>query len=184
MQKEVSYTYPKIAILVTTYILVLLMFNDNINIHIHNVLAPLGYLGIFIAGIFYTYGFTSAAATVVLFVLAGDQNILIAAIIGGAGAVIGDLTIFRFIRYSVADEFKNLSKEKGIAHLTSLIPKSIKRHLVIILGYIIIASPLPDDIGVTLLASYTKLSEKMFTIISYSMNTLGILIILLIGSSI
>jgi len=176
-------TYPKLTILVTTYAVVLFMFNENINVHIHYALAPLGYLGIFITGVLYTYGFTSAIATAILLILAGDQNILAAALIGGAGAVIGDLTIFRFIKHSVADEFRNLTKEKGIIYLTASIPKNLKKHIVIILGYLVLSSPLPDEIGVSFLASYTKVSERMFIIISYVMNTLGILIILAIGNS-
>ncbi|MBI2106564.1 hypothetical protein HYT57_01135 [Candidatus Woesearchaeota archaeon] len=176
-------TYPKLAILIATYILAYIIFSDNLNTQFHNFLIPLGYIGIFIAGILYTFGFTSAIATAILLILAGDQNIFLAAIIGGIGAMIGDLTIFKFIRHSVDDEFKNLTKEKVVIYLTSKVPKKIKKHLVVILGYIILSSPLPDEIGVSLLASYTKISEKMFAVVSYITNTIGILIILVIGNS-
>lgn len=176
-------TYPKLTILIVTYILAYLIFSNDLNTRLHNLLIPLGYIGIFVAGIIYTYGFTSAVATAILLILAGDQNIFLAAIIGGFGAVIGDLTIFRLIKHSVADEFKNLTKEKAVIYLTSHIPKNLKKHLIIIIGYIVLSSPLPDEIGVSLLASYTKISEKMFIVISYVMNALGILIILAIGNS-
>src|SRR3989344_9213962 len=152
-------TYPKLTILVTTYAVVLFMFNENINVHIHYALAPLGYLGIFITGILYTYGFTSAIATAALLILAGDQNIFVAAIIGGIGAVIGDLAIFKFIKHSVDDEFRNLTKEKAISYIISHIPKKLKKHLAIVIGCLVLSSPLPDEVGVSLLASYTKISE-------------------------
>ena len=184
MQKEEEIiTYPKLSILIATYIIAYLIFSDGLNSELHNLLIPLGYLGIFIAGILYTYGFTSAIATAVLLIIAGDQNIFLAAIIGGIGATIGDLTILKFIRHSVDDEFKNLTKEKAVNYVTSRIPEGLKKHLVVILGYVILSSPLPDEIGVSLLASYTKISEKMFMLVSYVMNTLGILIVLAIGNA-
>ena len=43
---------------------------------------------------------------------------------------------------------------------------------------ILIASPLPDEIGVIMLAGLTKINFKILAIISFILNTLGILIIL------
>ncbi len=44
-----------------------------------------------------------------------------------------------------------------------------------------IASPLPDEIGVALLSGTTKLSDRAFGIFCVTMNTLGILVILLLA---
>ena len=184
MQKRTEVlTYPKLTILIATYIIAYIIFSDGINTQFHDFLIPLGYIGIFITGILYTYGFTSAIATAALLILAGDQNIFLAAIIGGLGAMIGDLTIFKFIKHSVDDEFRNLTKEKAISYIISHIPKKLKKHLAIVIGCLVLSSPLPDEVGVSLLASYTKISERMFAVISYVTNTIGILTILAIGNS-
>jgi len=45
----------------------------------------------------------------------------------------------------------------------------------------VIASPLPDEIGVSLLAGTTKISTRTFAILSYFLNTAGIFIVLLAG---
>jgi len=41
-----------------------------------------------------------------------------------------------------------------------------------------IASPLPDEAGVIILAGPTKLSTKALSVISFILNSLGILVIL------
>ena len=41
----------------------------------HNFLLSLGYFGTFLAGVFFTYGFTAAPATVILLILSNEQNI-------------------------------------------------------------------------------------------------------------
>ena len=45
---------------------------------------------------------------------------------------------------------------------------------------LIIASPLPDEAGIILLAGLTKIKASILAPISLAMNTLGILILLLI----
>jgi uncharacterized membrane protein YdjX (TVP38/TMEM64 family) len=41
-----------------------------------------------------------------------------------------------------------------------------------------IASPLPDEIGVSLLAGFTRIEEKKFALVSFALNTLGIIVLL------
>ena len=47
-----------------------------------------------------------------------------------------------------------------------------------------IASPLPDEFGVTLLTGLTKIKEKSFRYITFILDTIGILILILIGRAI
>ncbi len=94
------------------------------------------------------------------------------------------LIIFKFIRYSFADEIEKLSKEKAIKHFNNKIPNLLKKYFIPILACFIIASPLPDEIGVSLLAASQSISTNFFSILSYVLNTAGIFVILLIGSAI
>jgi uncharacterized membrane protein YdjX (TVP38/TMEM64 family) len=107
-----------------------------------------------------------------------------AGLIAGLGALVGDLVIFKFIKHSFADEIEKFSKEKSFKYLKKKIPGKLKKYLIVVLGGFIIASPLPDEIGVSLLAATSSISTRTFSIISYMMNTAGILIILLIGNKI
>jgi uncharacterized membrane protein YdjX (TVP38/TMEM64 family) len=45
---------------------------------------------------------------------------------------------------------------------------------------LIISSPLPDELGVSMLAGLTTINAKKLSIISFIMNSLGILIMLMI----
>src|SRR3989338_8116188 len=67
-------------------------------------LGGLGYLGAFIAGILFVSTFTVATGTIILLVLAEQLSAVEMGIIAGLGAVVGDLTIFRFIKNSLVQE--------------------------------------------------------------------------------
>lgn len=103
--------------------------------------------------------------------------------IGGLGALLGDLFIFNFIRHSFNDEVKKLYREKLIIYASHKTPGFLKRYLLPVAAGFIIASPLPDEIGVTMLAALKSISVKVFSVISYVLNTAGIFAILAIGSA-
>jgi hypothetical protein len=175
--------YPKLLFLIFTFFIAYILFRGKNFSLFHNSLLRLGYFGTFLAGILFTYGFTAAPATAILLIFAQEQNILFSGLIAGFGALIGDLLIFKFIRYSFADEIEKLSKEKISNQLSNKIPNFLKKYLIPVLAGFIIASPLPDEIGVSLLAVSMTISAKMFSVISYILNTAGIFVILIVGTS-
>jgi hypothetical protein len=177
------FKYPKLAILILTYILAYVIFTDRNSLFFKEILVSTGYLGVFICGILYTYGFTSGPATALLLILSKNVNILLAGLLAGVGSLLGDMLIFEFIRSSFADELEKLSHEKLILRFEKHLPRQVLKHGLPVLAAFIIASPLPDEIGVALFAA-SKISIKNFTLLDYFFNTTGILLILLIGVSI
>lgn len=173
--------YPKFLLLLITLLIAYLIFYGKSYDPFHDFISSFGYVGTFFAGALFTYGFTAAPATAILLILAKEQHIFLAAFVGGAGALLSDLIIFRFIRHSFADEILKLSKENVIRSLNKFTPSLIKRYLLPVLAGFIIASPLPDEIGVSLFAASKSISMKIFSVISYALNTTGIFIILVIG---
>lgn len=173
--------YPKLLLLLFTFILAyfLLSWSDLESVRIF--LSSTGYFGAFIAGLLFSYGFTTAPATATFLLLAKDGHPFITGFVGGLGALISDIILFKLIRYSMADEIKKLSKEKIIDGVNHSIPKRIKRYLIPAFAGIIIASPLPDEIGVALFSASTDISPRVFAIVSYMMNTAGILFIIYLG---
>ena len=176
--------YPKFLLLILTFIAAYILFRGRNFLLLHSFLLSLGYVGTFLAGILFTYGFTAAPATAILLILAKEQNIVLAGLIGGFGALIGDLIIFKFIRDSFADEFKKLSKEKFVQNINNKNPSLLKKYFAPAIAGFIIASPLPDALGISLLAASKTISMRMFSVICYLLNTAGIFIVLIIGSSI
>ncbi len=173
--------YKKLLLLLLTFAVAYLIFSEGRSLFIQQLLLQAGYLGTFIAGVLFVYGFTAAPATAILLILAQQQNILLAGLVGGFGALIGDLLIFQFIRHSFSDEIKELSEEPIFKEIQARVPPVIRNYLAPVLGGIIIASPLPDEIGIPLLAT-TTISARTFAILSFLLNTAGIFVILLVGT--
>src|SRR3989344_2349409 len=169
--------YPKFLLLFITFVIAYLLFNSKDYGPFQEFIVGLGYAGTFVAGILFTYGFTAAPATAIFLILAQHQNIYLASIIGGLGALIGDLLIFSFIRYSFSDEIKKLSREKIVKYFDGRLPGVLKKYLLLFAAGFIIASPFPDEIGVSLMAASKIISPKVFSIISYLLNTSGIFLI-------
>jgi uncharacterized membrane protein YdjX (TVP38/TMEM64 family) len=61
------------------------------------------------------------------------------------------------------------------------IPKRIQKLILWCFAALVIASPLPDELGVALVSGVTKIEQRSFAILCLAMNTLGILIILLLA---
>jgi hypothetical protein len=179
--------YPKLLLLILTFLVAYILFYGKTYPLFNKFIISTGYLGSFILGMFFVYGFTAAPATSILLILAKEQNIFLAALIAGFGALVGDLILFKFIRYSFSftDEIKGISHEKVYVYLSGKInnqmPSLLKKYLAVIFAGFLIASPLPDEVGVSLLAFSNKISTKLFSILAYSLNTIGIFIILVIG---
>ena len=176
------FRYPKFTFLFLTIILAYFFLTGANFIHVREQILSLGYVGTFIAGMMFAYGFTAVPGTAIFILLAKTQNIYIAALIGGLGGLFADLLIFNFVRHSFKDEIEELSQEKFFIHLASLIPKKLKKTIIIGIAALAIASPLPDEIAVVLLASYREISTRLFSEISYVLNTLGILFVLFVGT--
>ncbi|HNR44046.1 MAG TPA: hypothetical protein PKH80_02670 [Methanofastidiosum sp.] len=139
-----------------------------------------GYLGIFISGILYVFSFTAPIATALILIFSSNKNIILLGLIAGVGSLVGDMIIFHFIRISFADEIEEFSNHKLSLFTLKKIPRRYQKYLAYIVGAFFIATPLPDEIGVTILASSKEVKLKHFGIVSYVLNTGGIFLIVLL----
>jgi len=176
-----KFKYPKIFCLVAAIVLAYLIFrNPSVSSFVSH-LGNLSYIGVFIAGILFAFGFTAPFAAG-FFITLNPHNILLVGIIGGIGALLSDLLIFSFIRVSFENEFNKLRKTKLIRSIDKTIEKSLGKKLKFYLMYVfagfLIASPLPDEIGVIMLAGLIKIKIGILAVLSFILNTLGILVLL------
>jgi len=140
-------------------------------------LGSFGYLGAFIAGMLFVSTFTVATGAVILLVLAEKLSPLEIGIIAGFGAVLGDFTIFKFVKDGLANEIQEVYKK--IDHNNNLLKLLHTKYfswMFPVLGAIVIASPLPDEIGVSLLG-IGKMKTYQFLIFSFILNAVGIFIV-------
>ena len=136
----------------------------------------------FVAGMFFTSVFTTALATVVLGEIAQSGSIFWVALLGGLGALMGDLIIFLFIRNRLAEDFGSLIQKTSSGRLIAIFKLRIFRWLVPLLGALVVASPLPDELGLAMMG-LSKMKTSLFIPVSFVLNATGILIIGLIAKT-
>ena len=174
--------YPKFLLFFIIVMLSYLIFSNGISLPLKTFIISLGYIGTFLAGIFFAYSYTAVPATALFLILAKEQNIFISGLIGGLGALVGDLIIFSLISLSFKDEIRKLAHEKIVVYLDHTFPYTIKKYIIPIFAGFIIASPLPDELGIALLAISQHISMKIFALLSFALNTLGIFAIFYLGN--
>lgn len=144
--------------------------------------SELKFFGSFIAGMFFVSVFTVAPATVVLAEIAQSNSVFGVAFFGGIGALAGDFIIFRFIKDRLSDNFLHLIRKSKSKRLISIFQLKLFRWLVPFIGALIVASPLPDELGLAMMG-LSKMKTSIFVPISFLLNFLGILIIGLIAKA-
>ena len=177
MQQHHRLKYKNIIILLLSifFALILSRFEE-----FHSFLLNLGnfgYIGAFIAGMLFVSTFTVATGAVILLVLAERLSPVEIGIIAGFGAVIGDFAIFKFVRDGLTDEIREVYENIDYnSHLLKILHTKYFSWMFPVLGAIIIASPLPDEIGVSLLG-IDKMKTYKFLILSFILNATGIFLV-------
>lgn len=148
--------------------------------HFHRFLLSLGqleYLGAFIAGTLFVSTFTAATGGLTLLILAQNLPLFPLGVAAGLGALIGDLLIFRFVRDGLSTEVENIYEKFGGKHLSHLLHTKYFHWTLPLIGALLIASPLPDEVGVSLMG-ISRMKIHQFMAISFVLNTAGIIVIL------
>ncbi len=140
------------------------------------------FIGSFVAGILFVSVFTAAPATVALGEIAQSNSVITLAIIGGLGALVGDLIIFRFVRDRIYQDFSYLVKMSKSERLVSIFKLKLFKWIIPFVGALIVASPLPDEVGLAMLG-LSRMKTSVFIPLSFVLNSIGILIVGLIAKS-
>lgn len=148
-----------------------------------NSIGGLGYLGAFIAGLLFVSTFTVTPAAFVLFNLADHLNPLLVALIAGTGAMLGDYLIFKYMRDKVFDELGGLFNRWRGHQFRRLFKTPFFAWMMPVIGAALIASPLPDEIGISMLG-LSKLKKWQFLLLTFLLNSLGIFFVVLLARSI
>lgn len=137
-------------------------------------------LGVFVAGLFFTSIFTTAPAIAVLASFGLIHPPLTVAILGGLGAMCGDLLMFRFIKKDVTTDLDFILKKTKSKRIQHIIHLKAFRWFLTSLGAFVIASPLPDELGLALMG-LSKVSIALFIPVSLIFNSIGIYVIAILA---
>ena len=133
-------------------------------------------IGAFVGGLFFTSVFTTAPAIIFLGEIGQVEPILVVALIGAAGAVCGDILLFHLFKNHVAKDVNTLIGLSKNNLLKNILHNRAFRWVGILVGALIISSPLPDELGIALMG-LTKMEVKNFIPVSFTFNFFGIYLI-------
>lgn len=177
-----DWRYKNTLLLVSSLIVLFFLAQMPFVERIVATMGTLGYAGAFIAGIFFVSTFTVAPAALVLYHLAEILDPIGTALSAGAGAVIGDFLIFRFFKDHVFEELRPLFKRIGDHPLLAIFSTPYFAWFLPVLGACIIASPLPDEVGIGLMG-ISRIKTWQFLILTFALNSAGIFFIVMLARS-
>ena len=141
-----------------------------------NSVGDIWYIHAFIAGLFFTSAFTTPLSIVALGEISLRSPLLPVALIGAVGALLGDLVIFTLIKDAFAQDVNDFLKVHRYKKIRAIFRYRIFRWLTPCLGALIIASPLPDEIGLAMMG-FSRMRFIVFIPVSLVFNFIGILLI-------
>jgi hypothetical protein len=176
-----KFNYPRLTFLAASIVIAYILFTAP---SIRTFLLELGqysYLGALVAGFLFAFGF-SAPIAIGIFLILNPSNIWIATVLGGLGAMLGDLTILKVIKVEYQKEFNLLKKTKLVHYIEKpfkhIHTTWLKKGIAYLIGGFFMITPLPDEIGVSIIAGLAPLNQKTFALISFALHTSAILFLL------
>ncbi len=135
-------------------------------------LGNLSYFVVFIAGMMFASTFTVATGALILLTLAKTIAPVWLIIFGGLGAVTTDVLVFLFVKEDIVDEITPIYDKITGSHFKKILHTRYFAWTLPVLGALIIISPLPDELGVSLMGIST-LTTARFTLISLLSHIVG-----------
>jgi uncharacterized membrane protein YdjX (TVP38/TMEM64 family) len=139
-----------------------------------------------LAGFLFSFGFTSPFAAAYFYEVGHIMHPVLAALLASIGATLSDISIFQFTTLSFHDEIHRLKEGRVLRRIHAIfhherISHEFRNALRWVLACVVIASPLPDEIGMTFVVGFTHLKGWKLTTLCFVLNAVGILVIMLLG---
>lgn len=170
-----NYKYKGLTLLFINILLTIILSKySSLNQFFFNTIY-IPFVGSFIAGMLYVSTATAALGILLLANLAKTLSPLEIALWAGLGGAVADLGIFRFFKDGLLKEITPIYNKLGGRHITKLMYHRSFRWGLPIIGAIIIASPLPDEIGISLMG-IRKIKNYQFFLLSFALDVIGLFI--------
>ena len=168
-----QYEYKHTTLALTFVILFIILFDSTLVSTLLAWVRNMGYVGVFITGMLSVSFFTLVPSVVLLVEMAPHYDPFAMAVVAGAGAMVGDWAIMFFFREKVFEELTPLLRHFHIPRLARLMKHKYASWVFFVFGAIVVATPLPDELGLALLGiSHFRASYVLA--ICFVLNALGI----------
>lgn len=176
-----NYKYKGLTLIFITILLTIFLSKYNFLNDGLLSLKNIPFLGSIIAGILYVSASTAILGIFMLSDLSKTLSPTEIAIFAGLGAVTANFVLFRFFKGYLNSELTPIYNKLGGKHLTRLMYRKNFRWSLPIVGAIIIASPFPDELGISLMG-LTKITNLQFVLLSLVLNIIGIFLLVFVFS--
>ena len=179
--------YPNLLVFLSGLVISLALFFTGGLTFVVDHLGRLNYPGFLLLGVFYPSALTGGFASIAFVAIGEKNNPLVVAVIGGFGAMLADLLIYRFIKIGIIGELRIFFSERlnfiKFSKMQEFFGLKFFRVPVFLLGLLVIASPLPDELGLLLLAPF-GIKIKQSAPLLFVLNAIGIYFLAAIGAAI
>lgn len=176
MQWFKNYKYKGLTLIFISILLTIFLSKYNFLNELLFNLRHTPFLGSFIAGILYVSASTAALGILMLSDLAKTLSPIEIAIIAGLGGAFADFVLFRFFKGDLIGEIRPIYNRFGGRHLTRLMYHKYFRWSLPVIGAIIIASPFPDELGISLMG-LSKIKTYQFVLLSLFLDIGGVFLL-------
>lgn len=177
--------YPKLTLLLGTFVLAYILHHLGFFDRFSHYLNGHGYFSMLLGGALFSFGFTAAFGIALIIDVAVNVDPMIGALVAGIGATFVDTVLFSLVRFTVFHEEIHALRTSRVfvmihrfLHRES-VSERVRRMILWSVAGLVIASPLPDEFGVTLISSVSSMQKRDFVGFCFILNTLGILAIIL-----
>ncbi len=150
---------------------------------LHGLLLLHPWLACLVAGFFLVSIFTAVPATAAVLYLSLHLPIFVVVTLGAVGSMLGDFLMFSFFRSALLDDVKVLIAAAKERPLWRYFATSAGQAVLAMVGIIFWLLPLPDEIALAVLG-LSKTRKPLFLLLSFSINFLTMLGIVIIARSI
>jgi len=172
--------YPILTVATISIVFIFMFAESEVAYSAYRFFGSLGHWGSFLCGILFAFSATAFASLAILYHLSSYIDPLQIALIGGLGSMFADYLLLKSFKGGAFHEMQSLWKSLTGRKNPSFISSKIYRKISPLLGFLVIASPLPDELGVAILGS-SKLTPIQFVATTYLLNSIGIYLIALVG---
>ncbi len=171
---------------------VILIFSVIIAVFLHKlgffnpVLALVGKLkifGAFLGGILYASGITVGPSAVFLVNLAKSNSVMTLSVVGGLGVALGDIVLSRLVLPLITSDIREALESVHNGTARGIIRSAALKWALPIIGFMIIVSPLPDEIGLALLGLSNFRFFKLFPLL-WVAHSVGIFFLITVGQAV
>jgi len=163
--------YPRLTLLVLIYVAAFI-FAPLLTDLVRGLMGVLGLPFALVLGYMYSFSFTGSLSSVMIYEL-GETNFFFV-LLCAVGSMLGDLTMYRIVRTKLAAEIRMLYRRPFMRSLARSTPLLRNKTLRAILGFIVIGSPLPDEIGILLLSGANISKNTTLIPLSILANFIGL----------